>query len=141
MGTRLGMSLPKALVEIRGKPILTRQLEMLAEVEDVVVVAGFRSQLVLDLLRAVRPNVRVALNHEFGSTGTAASVAKAAALAKDWVLALDGDLLVRPESAYGRDRAGRELFPGADVLHVGRTDHFGLLNHRDVHAALRDWLA
>ena len=52
-----------------------------------------------------------------------------------------GDLLVRPRSAYGRDRRGRTLFPGADVLHVGRTDHFGLLNHPRVHAALRDWLS
>ncbi len=51
-----------------------------------------------------------------------------------------GDLLVRPRSAYGRDR-GRTLFPGADVLHVGKTDHFGLLNHPEVHRALRQWLA
>jgi pimeloyl-ACP methyl ester carboxylesterase len=52
-----------------------------------------------------------------------------------------GDLLVRVPSAYGRDRHGQQLFPGADVLHVGRTDHFGLLNHPDVHRALGDWLA
>ncbi|GAB3251742.1 esterase/lipase family protein [Nocardioides dilutus] len=52
-----------------------------------------------------------------------------------------GDLLVRPHSAHGRDRHGRELFPGADVLHVGRTDHFGLLNHPVVHRAMRHWLA
>ncbi len=52
-----------------------------------------------------------------------------------------GDLLVRVPSAYGRGRHGRHLFPGADVLHVGRTDHFGLLNHPEVHRALRDWLA
>lgn len=51
-----------------------------------------------------------------------------------------GDLLVRPRSAYGR-AGGRTLFPGADVLHVGRTDHFGLLNHPDVHAAMKRWLA
>ena len=53
---------------------------------------------------------------------------------------LVGDLLVRPRSAYGRDRV-RTLFPDADVLHVGGTDHFGLLNHPDVHAALERWLA
>jgi hypothetical protein len=53
---------------------------------------------------------------------------------------LVGDLLVRPRSAYGRDRT-RTLFPGADVLHVGRTDHFGLLNHPEVHRALREWLS
>ncbi len=52
-----------------------------------------------------------------------------------------GDILVRPRSAAGRDRNGRELFPGADVLHVGRTDHFGVLNHPEVHRALERWLA
>lgn len=52
-----------------------------------------------------------------------------------------GDLLVRVPSAHGRDRHVGDLFPGATVLHVGRTDHFGLLNHPEVHAALRDWLA
>jgi voltage-gated potassium channel Kch len=52
-----------------------------------------------------------------------------------------GDLLVRPRSAYGRDRRGRELFPGAEVLHVGRTDHFGLLNHPEVHRSMERWLA
>jgi hypothetical protein len=50
-----------------------------------------------------------------------------------------GDLLVRPRSAYGRDRT-RTLFPEADVLHLGGTDHFGLLNHPRVHVALRRWL-
>jgi len=52
-----------------------------------------------------------------------------------------GDMLVRVPSAYGRDRYGAELFPDADVLHVGRTDHFGLLNHPEIHRALLDWLA
>jgi hypothetical protein len=52
-----------------------------------------------------------------------------------------GDLLVRTDSAYGRDGRGAELFPDAEVLHVGGTDHFGLLNHPQVHRALREWLA
>jgi pimeloyl-ACP methyl ester carboxylesterase len=52
-----------------------------------------------------------------------------------------GDVLVTPRSAAGRDRHGHELFPGAEVLHVGRTDHFGVLNHPEVHAALERWLA
>jgi pimeloyl-ACP methyl ester carboxylesterase len=52
-----------------------------------------------------------------------------------------GDYLVRPRSAVGRDRRGSELFPDAETLHVGRTDHFGVLNHPEVLAALHRWLA
>lgn len=52
-----------------------------------------------------------------------------------------GDWLVRVESAYGSPRVGESLFPGATRLHLGRTDHFGLLNHPRVHEALREWLA
>lgn len=52
-----------------------------------------------------------------------------------------GDYLVRPHSAVGRDKRGRELFPDAETLHVGRTDHFGILNHPEVLSALRRWLA
>jgi hypothetical protein len=52
-----------------------------------------------------------------------------------------GDLLVPPRSALGRPRGGAALFPGADTLHVPGADHFDLLNHADVHAALDRWLA
>jgi len=51
-----------------------------------------------------------------------------------------GDLLVRVPSASGRTRL-RDLFPGVDVVHLPRTDHFDLLNHPEVHTALKGWLA
>jgi pimeloyl-ACP methyl ester carboxylesterase len=57
------------------------------------------------------------------------------------VSAILGDLLVRYPSALARPRRGSAKFPDAEVLHVPRTDHFGLLNHPDVHAALVRWLA
>lgn len=47
-----------------------------------------------------------------------------------------GDWLVRVRSAHGEG-----LFPDPTVLHLGRTDHFGLLNHPRVHEALREWLS
>ncbi len=51
-----------------------------------------------------------------------------------------GDMLVRYPSAVGRPRRGREMFPGADVLHLPGAGHFDLLNHPHVYAAIRDWL-
>nr|WP_246280144.1 alpha/beta fold hydrolase [Nocardioides daedukensis] len=51
-----------------------------------------------------------------------------------------GDLLVQVPSAHGRSRSRPDLFPDADVLHVPGTDHFGLLNHPDIHRQLKEWL-
>ena len=52
-----------------------------------------------------------------------------------------GDLLVTPQSATGRNkRTGTNLFPGAEVLRLANTDHFGLLNHPDVYTAMDRWL-
>lgn len=52
-----------------------------------------------------------------------------------------GDYLVQYRSAVGLLPGDVEMFPGADVLHVPCADHFDLLNHDDVYAALRGWLA
>ncbi len=52
-----------------------------------------------------------------------------------------GDYLVPYSSALGRRRGGEEMFPGAETLHVPLADHFDLLNHDDIYAALRGWLA
>ena len=35
---------------------------------------------------------------------------------------------------------GEEMFPGAETLHVPSADHFDLLNHDDIYAAIREWL-
>ncbi|MDT0202785.1 alpha/beta fold hydrolase [Nocardioides sp. AE5] len=51
-----------------------------------------------------------------------------------------GDLLVQVPSAHGHSRRAPALFPDADLLHLPRTDHFGLLNHPDVHRHLARWL-
>ncbi|MCW2848839.1 MAG: alpha/beta hydrolase [Marmoricola sp.] len=51
-----------------------------------------------------------------------------------------GDYLVPYDSALGRRKGGEEMFPGAETLHVPLADHFDLLNHDDIYAAIREWL-
>ncbi len=51
-----------------------------------------------------------------------------------------GDYLVPYASAVGRRPGGEEMFPGAETLHVPSADHFDLLNHDDIYAAIREWL-
>ena len=97
MGTRLGIGSTKALVDICGKPMIIRQLEMLDEVEDVRIVVGYQAQKVIDVAKEYRKDITFCFNYNYKTTGTAASFSKALLCAKDLVVSLDGDLLVNPE--------------------------------------------
>lgn len=49
-----------------------------------------------------------------------------------------GDLLVQPSSAHGRHRRGRHVPFEADCSHhLGRLNHFGLLNHPAIYELIR----
>ncbi|MBR4461148.1 MAG: NTP transferase domain-containing protein [Erysipelotrichaceae bacterium] len=97
MGTRLGIGSTKALVDICGKPMIIRQLEMLDEVEDVRIVVGYQAQKVIDVAKEYRKDLTFCFNYNYKTTGTAASFSKALLCAKELVVSLDGDLLVNPQ--------------------------------------------
>lgn len=97
MGNRLGLGTTKALVEIDGKPLIVRHLEMLKNETDVRVVVGYQSEKVIDVVRQYRKDILFVFNHNYRRTGTGASVALASHYANDYILSLDGDLLVHPE--------------------------------------------
>lgn len=53
-----------------------------------------------------------------------------------------GDLLVLHPSAWAHERRGRRLrFPVEHYHHVGRANHFDLLNHPAIYAQMCKWLA
>jgi pimeloyl-ACP methyl ester carboxylesterase len=52
-----------------------------------------------------------------------------------------GDILVLVPSATGRGRTRRIAFKAEHGHHVSPTHHLALLNHPDVYARLREWLA
>jgi hypothetical protein len=97
LGSRMGLNLPKALIEIEGRPLVAWQLAMLDDVKDVRVVLGYRAAEVAPAVFEVRPDATVVLNHQFASTGTAASFLRGAAGAAGQVLSLDCDLVVHPD--------------------------------------------
>ena len=97
MGNRLGLGTTKALVEIDGKPLIIRHLEMLNNEDDIRVVVGFHAEKVIDVVKKYRNDVLFVFNHDYKTTGTGASVALAAKYANEYILSLDGDLLVHPD--------------------------------------------
>lgn len=97
MGNRLGLGTTKALVEIDGKPLIVRHLEMLKNEKDVRVVVGYQAEKVIDVVKKYRDDVVFVFNHKYRENGTGASVALAARYANEYVLTLDGDILVHPD--------------------------------------------
>lgn len=97
MGTRLGIGVTKALIDIDGKPLIARQLENLPQDIDVRIVVGYQAERVMEVVKQYRKDVTFVFNHEYKTTGTGASFSKGLVGANEVVIALDGDLLVHPD--------------------------------------------
>ena len=97
MGTRLGIGTTKALVDIDGKPLIVRQLELLKDFDDVRIVVGYQANKIIDLVKTYRTDIMFAFNYDYKTTGTAGSFCKGLEGAREFVVTLDGDLLVHPE--------------------------------------------
>ena len=112
MGTRLGAGVPKAIVNVGDKPIIIRQLELLDDFDDVRVVVGFQADKVIEIVQKYRRDVMFCFNNDFRTTGTAASFSKGVVNAKEYAVALDGDLLVHPDDLLSFLSRDEELIGG-----------------------------
>lgn len=97
MGNRLGRGMPKALLEIEGKPLIIRQLELLDNESDIRVIVGYQAEKVIETVQKYRKDVNFAFNYDYKNTGAGASVVLGAYNAHEYILMLVGDLLVHPE--------------------------------------------
>ena len=97
MGSRLGLGTTKALVEVEGKPLIMHHLEKLKDESDIRVVVGYQAEKVINVVRKYRKDVVFVFNHNYRETGTGASVALASQYANEYILSLDGDLIIHPD--------------------------------------------
>ena len=100
MVTRLGIVTTKALVNVCGIPLIVRQLELLKDYSDIRIVVGYQAERVIEVVNKYRKDVMFAFNYDYKDTGAAASLEKGALGAKEYVVSIDGDLLVNPEDFY-----------------------------------------
>lgn len=97
IGSRLGLGLTKALVEINGQSLISWQLRLFKAVKDVRIVIGFQGSEIIKEVRKHRSDVIFCYNHRYFETKTGASYYLGARHANHFTLEWDGDLLVHPD--------------------------------------------
>jgi len=97
IGSRLGLGLTKALVQINGGSLISWQLKLFKDVEDLRLVIGFQGGEIIEEVRKFRDDVIFCYNHRYFETKTGASYFLGARHANQESLEWDGDLLVHPD--------------------------------------------
>lgn len=97
LGSRLGVTFPKALLEIKGKPLILHQLELLEAFDDIRVVVGYQAKKVIEIVKEYRKDIMFVFNYEYATTGPAASLKKGIVGARENIITLDGDLVIDKE--------------------------------------------
>lgn len=97
IGSRLGLGLTKALVEINGQSLISWQLKLFKSIKDVRIVIGFQGGEIIQEVRKYRNDVIFCYNHRYFETKTGASYYLGARHANHLTLEWDGDLLVHPD--------------------------------------------
>ncbi len=99
IGSRLGLGQTKALIEINGKSLISWQLELFKNVEDVRIVIGYQAKDIVKEVLRYRKDVIFIYNHNYFDTKTGASFYLGSRHANEYVIEWDGDLLVHPDDA------------------------------------------
>ena len=93
-GSRLGLDLPKCMVEVNRKFIIDYILEaLIPNVKNIVIVVGYKAELIEEYCNKKYPSVVIVKNDDYSTTNTAYSMALGAKLFHGKCLFLDGDLV------------------------------------------------
>lgn len=99
MGTRIGLGMPKCMIEIAGTTLLTHLIESLrAHVQTIYVAVGYREEMVIEYCSRYHRDVILVRNPSYRETNTAVSAANCVRHVQGKVIYLDGDLLIEPAS-------------------------------------------
>ena len=119
IGSRLGLGKTKALMDIDGKTLISRHLDLFKDIEDVRIVVGYQANDVIEEVMRYRNDVIFVYNHNYFDTKTGTSFYLGAKHANDYVIEWDGDLLVHPEDAkkiLNADSTDGEFICYSDVM-------------------------
>lgn len=96
MGRRLGIGTSKALLDIGGKPLILRQLDLLKDYDDIRIVVGYDAEKVINTVLSYRKDVMFVFNYQYETTSVVTSMRKALLNPRKYIVEIDGDVLINP---------------------------------------------
>lgn len=115
MGTRLGIGTTKALLHVDGKPLIIHQLERLSSFDDVRVVVGYQADKVIETVNSYRKDIMFVFNNRYNSTSPSESRIKGMINSRDYVLSIDGDIMIEPDDFDKLTEIDGEFMAVSDV--------------------------
>lgn len=100
LGSRLGLNIPKCMIEIGGKKLIDYQLDLLINIPDVRIVVGFKELDIIKHVINIRNDITFIRNPNYASTSNAYSLHLATKHLKEPFVIIDGDLLINKISFY-----------------------------------------
>ncbi|WP_317314575.1 NTP transferase domain-containing protein [Holdemanella biformis] len=97
MGTRLGIGSTKALITIDGVPLIIQILKLLKDYTDIRIVVGYQADKVIEVVNEYRKDIMFVFNYNFTNSGIVESFNKALPYGREYIVEIDGDLLINPE--------------------------------------------
>jgi choline kinase len=93
-GTRMDLGIPKSLIQINGRSFIEHQLKLIEKSYELILVVGFKAELVAREAWNTRSDAIVVINHRFQNTGTASSLSLGAQISTERLVGFDGDILL-----------------------------------------------
>ena len=109
LGSRLGLNIPKCLLDFDGKPLIVRHLEMLKGISNIYIVVGYQAHLVIETVRKIRDDVIFILNHEYLTTGNTHSLYCGSWFLNEYIVSLDGDLVIDKDDFFKLYNSNEEI--------------------------------
>lgn len=112
LGSRLGLNIPKCLLDIGGRKLLYYQIKLLEDVEDVRIVVGFMEENVIEYAKNIRRDIVFIRNPNYKTTTASYSLYLATKDLKDPFVTIDGDMIIQK----GDFRAFLESIDGTESI-------------------------
>lgn len=102
MGSRLGLNKTKCLINLFGKTLIERQLELLKDFDNIFIIVGFQAQDVISHITSLNyQNIIFVFNYEYKTTGNLYSINHVVSkISNTQIFIIDGDVIINDVDFY-----------------------------------------